>query len=122
MNKNLEKTQTELAQFINKLCIINYYDGQEMHGIFFNWDKINNQSKEFFEDAVGDEIFENEDLIPIGVFSFLETEFNFSSCDEYVENVEQPEIYFLIDNKNGKLYDGGDKLDSTINDLNIRLK
>lgn len=120
MNENLEKNQ--LAEFINKPCIIDYYEGQEMQGIFFNWDKINDQSKEFFEDAVGDEMFENKDLIPIGIFSFLEDELNFSSCDDYVENVEQPEIYFMVNKKNGELYDGDDKLDGTLNDLNIRFK
>jgi hypothetical protein len=93
-----------------------------MHGIFFNWDQINDQSTEFFEDAVGDEMPENEDLIPVGIFSFLENELDFSSCDDSIENVEQAEVYFLVDKKTGKLCDGDEDLDGGIDDLKTRLK
>lgn len=110
------------SKFINKACLISYED-QEWQGIFFDWNTINDDSKEFLEDELGDEMFDNENLVPIGIFSFEDDEIDLSNIDSYIENGHLAEIYLMLDSEKGTLHESG-RADTSIDieSLNIRLK
>ena len=73
------------SKFINKPCTITHED-QEWQGIFFDLTTLSDESKEFLEDELGDEMFDNENLVPVGIFSFADEEVDFSDINNYIEN------------------------------------
>lgn len=106
---------------LNKPCLITHEE-QKWQGVFFDWNTLSEEAKEFLDDELGDEMFDNENLVPIGVFSFEDDEVDFSDIEAYIENGINAEVYLLLDKKNNTIHESG-RIQETLNlsDLNIQL-
>lgn len=110
------------SNLINQPCIITHEE-QEWQGIFFDWSTLDDETKEFLDDELGDEMFENTNLVPVGIFSFIDDEINFSNIQSYIENAIDAEVYLMLDKKKGTLHESGrSQIDISIEELNPRLK
>ncbi len=118
----LNEIEKFLSKFDNKPCIISY-ESEKWQGVIFNWKYLDDTYKGIIEDELGDEMFENENLLPFGIFSFINENISYTNCEEYLDNAEQPEIYLMINQNNKKIFESGrGEIDISMSDLNIRLK
>jgi Leucine-rich repeat (LRR) protein len=122
VSKNMDEYGKLFIQFENKPCIVNFND-MECNAIVFDWRNIDaDEIKDFLNDELGDEMFENKGFVPFSIIAHPDLNIEFSNNLEFFEKAENRE-YLMINRKNGKLFQSGfGKIDISINDLNIRLK
>ncbi len=106
---------------LNKPCLISYEE-QDWKGVFFDWTSLSEEAKEFLEDELGDEMFDNENLVPVGVFSFADEDVDFSDVESYIENAINAEVYLMFDTENNTLHESGRAgISIPVDSLNLRM-
>ena len=110
----------EIQNYLKRPVVI-IHEGDKFQGYFFVWNELNETSHINLEEELGPDIFEEEYLIPMGVFVFEDNDQEMNGPDGLLEDVGEIELFFFFNVVDGNIYESNDlKMPLSIEAFQIR--